>query len=145
MAKSALRLLSRFSAHLPPSFPARRWGVFVRLLLLTVGGGAIGAWVYVNEPGQSPWLPPCLFHELTGLHCPGCGNTRALHALLHGDVAAALSYNLLFLPMVACVALLAIRPRLAGNRWLCGTVAGAVILFFVMRNLPWFPFTLLAP
>ena len=30
---------------------------------------------------------------MTGLQCPSCGNTRALHALLHGHVADALAYN----------------------------------------------------
>ncbi|MGN1205636.1 MAG: DUF2752 domain-containing protein [Eubacterium sp.] len=32
------------------------------------------------------WLPPCLFHLVTGLPCPGCGGTRAFVALLHGDI-----------------------------------------------------------
>ncbi|WP_162831231.1 DUF2752 domain-containing protein, partial [Amycolatopsis ruanii] len=36
---------------------------------------------------------PCWFHALTGLDCPFCGGSRALGALLHGDVLAALSYN----------------------------------------------------
>ncbi|MBQ4301356.1 MAG: DUF2752 domain-containing protein [Lachnospiraceae bacterium] len=26
----------------------------------------------------------CVFHELTGLYCPGCGGTRAVIALLSG-------------------------------------------------------------
>lgn len=26
-------------------------------------------------------LPPCLFHEVTGMFCPGCGGTRAVMAL----------------------------------------------------------------
>ena len=39
---------------------------------------------------------PCLFRQLTGLSCPGCGNSRAALALLKLDPAAAFSYNLLF-------------------------------------------------
>ena len=30
---------------------------------------------------------PCLFNKLTHLCCPGCGGTRALRALLHGEIA----------------------------------------------------------
>ncbi|GAA3437328.1 DUF2752 domain-containing protein [Kutzneria kofuensis] len=36
---------------------------------------------------------PCWFHELTGADCPFCGGSRALGALLHGDLAAALRFN----------------------------------------------------
>lgn len=39
---------------------------------------------------------PCLFHFITGLQCPGCGNSRVALCLLHLDIAGALSYNLLF-------------------------------------------------
>ena len=41
---------------------------------------------------------PCLFHRLTGLLCPGCGNTRAAVALMRLELSAALSYNL-FAPL----------------------------------------------
>ena len=35
----------------------------------------------------------CPVHRFTGLECPGCGNTRALTALLHLDIKAAFGYN----------------------------------------------------
>jgi hypothetical protein len=35
----------------------------------------------------------CLSKRLLGVECPGCGMTRALSALLHGQVAAALAFN----------------------------------------------------
>ena len=36
---------------------------------------------------------PCWFHALTGYDCPFCGGSRALGALLHGDLAGALRFN----------------------------------------------------
>ena len=42
-------------------------------------------------------LPPCLFHEMTGLYCPGCGGTRAFHLLIQGKVGASLYYHPLVL------------------------------------------------
>ena len=36
---------------------------------------------------------PCIFNRLTGLQCPGCGNSRAALALLRLDFSAAFRYN----------------------------------------------------
>ena len=36
---------------------------------------------------------PCLFYELTGLKCPGCGITRMFVSLARLDIAAAFAYN----------------------------------------------------
>ncbi|GBC82487.1 hypothetical protein HRbin10_01612 [bacterium HR10] len=52
---------------------------------------------------SSPPLAPivlCPFRQLTGLPCPGCGMTRALNALAHGQWARALSLHPLS-PIVA--------------------------------------------
>ncbi|MEU5522104.1 DUF2752 domain-containing protein [Streptomyces sp. NPDC093250] len=54
-----------------------------------------GAFAYVgavdpNEPGHYPVCP--LLH-LTGLYCPGCGGLRSAHAVVHGDLLAALQAN----------------------------------------------------
>src|SRR6201988_4069648 len=54
-------------------------------------------YLYVFEPGKTGFFPPCMFRALTGLTCPGCGSTRALHQILHGHFVAAFMLNPLFL------------------------------------------------
>jgi hypothetical protein len=41
---------------------------------------------------------PCVFFKVTGLKCPGCGNTRAAIAIANMDFLKSLEYNPLFLP-----------------------------------------------
>ena len=43
---------------------------------------------------------PCIFHELTGLLCPGCGITRCFISILHGDFVKAFHYNRLVFCML---------------------------------------------
>jgi hypothetical protein len=105
-----------------------------------------------NQAG-SP-LPPCPFHWLTGLYCPGCGATRALHALLHGDVEKAFSMNPVFV-IIFPVLVLLIMDRIiklpAGMARFTEFFSDArpwawlLIGYAVLRNLPWYPFNLLAP
>src|SRR5271156_2893447 len=47
------------------------------------------------RPEQYSFYPQCPFHQLFNLQCPGCGATRALAALLHGDLGAAIHFNAL--------------------------------------------------
>src|SRR5881392_3121848 len=61
------------------------------LLWATLAAGAV--YLYLFEPGKSGFFPACPFRALTGLNCPGCGSTRGLHRLLHGDVIAAFEFN----------------------------------------------------
>ena len=59
--------------------------------------------LFIHDPAKSSLFPPCLFHALTGLHCPGCGSLRATHELLHGRLLSALRHNafwVLLLPLV---------------------------------------------
>lgn len=52
--------------------------------------------VYRFAPGEGTFYPQCLFFQWTGWECPGCGSTRALHALLHLRLAEAVALNPLF-------------------------------------------------
>jgi len=47
----------------------------------------------------------CLFHRITGLECPGCGMTRAFHAITHGQMLEAIGYNLLSVPLFSAMAI----------------------------------------
>jgi Protein of unknown function (DUF2752) len=51
----------------------------------------------------------CLWHRLTGHPCLGCGLTRSVCHLMHGDVAGSLSLHPLGVVITALVATLAVR------------------------------------
>lgn len=70
---------------------AARRSVVVAVIAAVMLG--VMALFYLLDPEQSQLMPKCAFKLLTGLDCPSCGSQRALHALLHGRVADALSFN----------------------------------------------------
>ena len=51
--------------------------------------------LFCFDPNRYPFYPLCFFHRATGLLCPGCGSLRALHQLLHGNLATAFHFNAL--------------------------------------------------
>ncbi len=129
-----------------------------RLALLALFGGlAGGGLLFLHPPADAGgFYPPCVWHAATGTHCPGCGITRALHALLHGRILAALDHNAAGLLVFLAAAAVLLQPAwiaLRENRWAppalprytaAGLLAGG-LLWAVLRNLPWAPFTVLAP
>ena len=112
--------------------------------------------VYLFDPRTPGFYPVCPFLGLTGCYCPGCGTLRALHQLLHGNPAAAFGYNpysMLALPAIAwSLAGRGLRawglpapPRVyVSHRWVWALL-GAILAFWLLRNLPFYPFTILAP
>ncbi len=128
--------------------------------ILVIGAGlaivAAGVILYAGDPAVSPIFPPCPFHWLTGLWCPGCGSARALNAILHGRIMSALDLNPLLvisLPFLAYAAVSRALMALWGRglpRIFTGAAWGwlvlcVVVVFWVARNIPIYPFTILAP
>ena len=113
-----------------------------------LGLGTAACIVLLLVPPGSPyakWLPKCMFHQLTGLYCPGCGATRALSAMLHCDLKSSLHNNLLLFPLLSLIAFMIVKPGISLKRPVAIAILAAVLLFTVLRNIPVAPFTYLAP
>src|SRR5437870_5539670 len=89
------------------------------LLLLLAAGAALCLYVVaVVPPTIDSWYPGCMFHRITGLHCPGCGLTRSAHAALNGNVSQAHAYNVLapfFIPVVGIALVTAVWNAVWGT------------------------------
>jgi len=132
-------------------------------LIVLVGAPAVALitafLIYSHNPNlESRYYLPCFFHKLTGLYCPGCGNTRALYAILHLDFSGMVKNNALFPFLAALLIWLAAGEYLKllfGKRilWVPRKISPvviavmvlAVVAFTILRNLPIFPFSFLAP
>ena len=126
-------------------------------LLLGAGAAGVAALLARIDPNaaDSP-LPPCPLRALTGFYCPGCGSTRALFDLLHGDVPGALAMNPLLVVLSPVLLLMALRAGTLLPAWAPFERVLAVarrprpwlwllLGYGVLRNLPWPPFAWLAP
>jgi hypothetical protein len=132
------------------------WVGRVKALVAAVVVATATVYLYAVKPTDSSLYPRCILHSLTGLNCPGCGTTRAVHALLHGDLRQALAYNVVFILLLPLFLALAARVwwaalrgrRVAGPRmprWAIRTLLVVVFGFGILRNVGYYPFTLLAP
>jgi Protein of unknown function (DUF2752) len=122
--------------------------------LLTAGLGAVMLWFF--DPASAGIFPSCPLRYLTGLYCPGCGSLRAMHQLLHGNVAAAWAMNpltIILLPFLSygltSEALSLWRGAGLPHRslpasWIW-TLCAVIVIFGIVRNVPVHPFDLLAP
>ena len=124
----------------------------VSLAVLGLFGAVI---LHLFDPTDNgDFYPSCPFLLMTGLQCPGCGTTRALALLTHGDVLGAIGMNLLLAVMLPVLAFLYVRwivdilrpaskpkPfRPPPPTWVLVLMVVGIVAFWVGRNLPWFSF-----
>ncbi len=117
-------------------------------------GGAFAVWYF--DPTKASFFPACPLYSMTGYACSGCGMTRGFHALLHGDIVTALDYNAMIpfaLPFFGYIFFSLVSFALRGRGLLMGnwnlvllwSTLGLLLVFGVIRNLPFYPFTILFP
>ncbi|MNI62774.1 hypothetical protein D3C73_1181070 [compost metagenome] len=91
------------------------------------------------------WLPatnigiPCVFHELTGLYCPGCGITRALLSLLTLDVYQGFRYNPLvfvILPLYITYTMATKNQMRRISKVIMTVMLIVTLVFGLLRNIP---------
>lgn len=108
------------------------------------------------DPEKVKIFPPCVFHSITGLYCPGCGMTRAIHALLNGEILKAVNFNplfFLFLPLFFYMGTIQIKSLIKTgkitniriNYHIIRLIVLIVVLFWILRNINSYPFIYLAP
>lgn len=123
---------------------------------LLIGFTGLAVLFFVLDPAKHDLFPRCLFNSITGYYCPGCGSQRAVHSLLHLDFAGVISYNFLFLPAALLIFYHYAHPflnrifklKLPNVFYFKSTpfiILGVVIIFWILRNLPFYPFSVLAP
>ena len=116
------------------------------LILAGIGCGVLGAVAVFYLLAQQGIGIGCPVYQLTGLRCPGCGNSRAALALLQLELVTALQYNWLF-PLEfgyllwflgkSCAAYLragrfSYQPK---SWWPDAAVLAAVLLWGILRNI----------
>ncbi len=116
-----------------------------------VAAGYLGV-VAAIDPFR-PMAVGCPIRAMTGGFCPGCGSTRAVHALLHGDVVGSLICHPMVLPLIGMTAYLWVSwiarrqgGRRGGPKWALSAtqlpaaipllLAVAFVTLTIVRNVP---------
>lgn len=114
-------------------------------------------YLFIFNPASGNYFPPCPFYYSTGYYCPGCGSLRGTHQLLHGNFLRALDLNplmVLSIPFIIYLILSQYDIRFKGKKLLrrvyfsykfYGVMLTIIMVYWVVRNIPVYPFTILAP
>jgi hypothetical protein len=130
--------------------------VFNKILKWVIVILLFGFFIYLYKrfnPIDSNYFPRCLFREITGYKCPGCGSQRSIHYLLNFDIKGAIRENILLVLSLPYILLgfifdlvklrdkrlLRVRSILFGYRAII-IIFIIVILFWVIRNLEFFQY-----
>lgn len=122
--------------------------VIVLLLILSL--------YFFIDPSSTALFPKCPFLKFTGLYCPGCGSQRAFHNILKGNIITGIKHNYLFLLAFSVIGyqlIIFVINKYSSNTYqnllhkssITRAILIIVVLFWILRNIPYSPFTTLAP
>ncbi|MEJ6791859.1 MAG: DUF2752 domain-containing protein [Lacinutrix sp.] len=129
--------------------------IVLSVIILLFTGGIIALYFLYN-PSNSNYFSKCIFYSTTGLHCPGCGSQRALHHILQGNILTGLKHNLLLVLLVIILIYKAVLfglekyyvkkfKSLLNNSKVIKVILVIIILYWILRNVDYYPFAVFAP
>lgn len=104
-------------------------------LAVFAAGAACVSVLYYVDPSESSFYPRCPLFLFTGLKCPGCGITRALHCVLHGDIIDAFRHNPFLVIALPLAMIMWIFPSCRNSVVLNRTLLVAGICWWLLRNI----------
>ena len=128
----------------------------IKYVAIAVGIIGLGLFYFFINPQEVNFLPECPLHATTGFYCPGCGSQRATHKLLNFNIFGALQQNVLYLISLLLLGYHLIitgintifKKQLYNYIYHTKTplvILVLIIIFWILRNIPYYPFNLLAP
>ena len=117
---------------------------------------SLAVFYFFINPNDVNFLPECPLYFTTGFYCPGCGSQRATHQLLNFNIFGVLQQNVLFLISLLIlgyhITLTGINAFLKKNFYNYMyhpktplVILAVIVVFWILRNIPYYPFNLLAP
>ncbi len=117
---------------------------------------ALTYFYFMYNPSELGLFPKCPFYAITGLYCPGCGSQRAVHQFLNGQILEGLQHNFLILILALVLfydGLLFLlnhfikKPlkNLLHQSRITNLILIIILTFWILRNINFYPFTILAP
>ena len=111
---------------------------------------------FTYNPSQYSIFPKCPFYSFTNLYCPGCGSQRAIHQILNGNIVSGLNHNILIILLalvLSCDGTIIIINKVLNKKFknilhkpvTTYSILILVIIFWVLRNIDLYPFSILAP
>lgn len=125
--------------------------ISIVILLISV----LSLYLFLN-PSEYDLFPKCPFYSFTGIYCAGCGSQRAIHQIVNGNIITGIQHNYLLVLVFGVLSYKTIIYFL--NKIYTKTFSDIfhkpiatkiililVLLFWMLRNIRVFPFTVLAP
>jgi hypothetical protein len=118
---------------------------WIGLWAFLIGGGALAGFIYLQAAGKLTFF--CFWERFLHIYCPGCGGTRAVVALVHGDILMSLWFHPLVLYSVVIFGAFQVSQTFARvtkfrytkgirfHNWFLYGALAILILNFIEKNL----------